>query len=952
MDVQRGRLPLLLVALLLALTICTGALRAQAPTSVWWYPDGTPEAVGSNLAQTDTGQTDDLLVVRWRTTALRGASTILVGAIRSRTSSQEIVGMMEDTLVILSADGVTLLRLSYRSRSYFPNEARFQLTGLFNPAQPTFTGDRPRYIGVGVERQQTNAGNDSLWAFLADSTGEARIKIAIARIGDSVTIPGNRIAGIYPAGGYSSGGQRWTPVVVSQDHWTPGSSAPVPLNSFRLYNVATSLPFDIASLRTSYPVAPRTYPHVPSLFYDNRGGETWSFGLATAPYASSVVVTPDTAPPLRGVQTRSDEMYSIALRDSNVTLRHLATQKMPPDSPARPGGSTRSYVVTLTTSPTTTGVFYRLIAENHSPTDAGTPQLRLVQLEGDSVFGRITNGRANHGWQIVAADLDGSESNTGGGASGYPNNTAEEILTAYSQPGDPDIPNNTLRLFRLNEIDRPTSGSPLALHEVLSQEFSGRLMCAGDLATDIYNRREIVVADSARLTIIRLIPYAESRFGGGGRYFETVRTFDLDSRVLDCAIADIDGDRENELIAVTEQATYAIGLRHPQPFPSVAADTTTLCIGDSTAVRWQRRVGGGEEGVTLSLAGSSGQFQLGRRDTSMVGLDSFVVHTAGLPAGLYTLRIADSLVPSVENTALHFTVLASTISAPAASISSTTLDSSIRLASQTVCPDQPLLLRSIEGGPWDTLAPPPLIGDSVIATTSIPCTPALACLDRDSVLVTFKFADPTRASESAPVPVIIRLPRLPLVLEPGDTSRSRTREIRWRRGDFDSACPTLELSLSPDSGRTWRSLGTLPADRERLSLTVADEIEAKGVRLRLCCAGNATPGCAVASVEFEIEPPATANYIAPNPFNPLRGTARIVYRLNRPGRATLTILDAGRGVVTRLTDETGGGEAGRRSLVWDGRTSRGGIVATGSYICVVESDNGESILIPFYVMQR
>jgi len=936
-------------------------LHAQ-PLAPWWYPDGTPEATNRSILLSKS-QVDSQLVIRWRTTALRGTPTVLVGAIRSRAlldSIQEVVGLMGDTLVILSSDGTTLLSTSYRTSGILPAGTPYtlRLTGLFNPALGSFFAGRPSYIGIGVEREQTTDPGDSLWAFLADSSGKVAVRIALGRIADTVVGAGRRSAGVYPVAAYRPpNGEPNVIALITQDERTPGILPR--LNSVQRHTMEISSSPVQARLHDGYPVAPKTYPASPSLFSD---GPISTIGLATSPYSSP----PDTVRPLGGTPTQSDAMYSIALVDRTNALQHLKTHKMPPAGNERPAGFTRSYVLTLYEAPNVQGSNYRLIAENHGPNEHGTPRLQLIRLEietdtaGDTTLGEFTSGQVDHGWKVVAADVDGGAVNTGFPQKrGFPNNTNDEIIAAHSLPGDPDINNNELHLLRLNETDVDGNGGKLLIREFVRQPFSGRLMCAGDLAVDAIQvgsdlrqtfRQEIVVANGSRVSVLRFLPYLDPRFGASGNYFETVRTFDLDSRVLDCAIADLDGDQQNELVVVTEQATYAIGLPHPHPFVQVRADTTTVCAGTPLTLRWNRRVGGGEEGVLLSLLGLTGEMRLGVRDTSTTGSDSLTFQTGAIPAGTYRLRIGDSLVPNAADSSLTITIRTATIGAPTASAPSITLDSTIRLTAHAFCPDRPLLLRSIEGGAWDTLSAAALIDDSLMATAVITCTPAFACFERDSVLVSFKFVDPTQGTESPSIPVIIRLPRTHLALEPGDTSRARTREVRWRQEDFP--CTTLDLSLSADSGRTWQPLGTIPADRQSLTIMVPDQISADSIELRLCCSGNMTPGCAVASVAFEIEPAATANYISPNPFNPLRGTARIVYRLNRPSRATATILDAGRGVVARLTDETGGGEAGRRSLVWDGRTSRGGIVATGSYICLIESDGGESILIPFYVMQR
>jgi flagellar hook assembly protein FlgD len=77
-----------------------------------------------------------------------------------------------------------------------------------------------------------------------------------------------------------------------------------------------------------------------------------------------------------------------------------------------------------------------------------------------------------------------------------------------------------------------------------------------------------------------------------------------------------------------------------------------------------------------------------------------------------------------------------------------------------------------------------------------------------------------------------------------------------------------------------------------------------------------------------------------------------VYRLKVTANVNITIFDASRTVTRRLMEgvEMEGGK--RHIAFWDGRNSRGDIVANGTYICVIESGSGEQIVLPVIVMKR
>jgi hypothetical protein len=73
----------------------------------------------------------------------------------------------------------------------------------------------------------------------------------------------------------------------------------------------------------------------------------------------------------------------------------------------------------------------------------------------------------------------------------------------------------------------------------------------------------------------------------------------------------------------------------------------------------------------------------------------------------------------------------------------------------------------------------------------------------------------------------------------------------------------------------------------------------------------------------------------PNPFN---SSVALRYRLDRPGRAVLTVHDLlGRRVATLAQGAHG---AGRHEARWDGRSGEGSPVASGSYIVRLATDRG------------
>ena len=76
----------------------------------------------------------------------------------------------------------------------------------------------------------------------------------------------------------------------------------------------------------------------------------------------------------------------------------------------------------------------------------------------------------------------------------------------------------------------------------------------------------------------------------------------------------------------------------------------------------------------------------------------------------------------------------------------------------------------------------------------------------------------------------------------------------------------------------------------------------------------------------------------PNPFS---GTTRIVYDLPVTGKVYLSIHDAGGRLVRKLAD--GRQDAGRYSLTWDGRDTKGRACPAGVYFCSLKTEEHDAV---------
>lgn len=969
--------PLFFFVLLLSLTpVC---VPAQEVVSTWWYPLGNPQGTLRNPEATKSQRESDL-TIKWRAPQLAGSSTTLVGGIQSPSGRrQQIVGTHADTVIILSDLGLLERQVPYSAQG-LSNAFMLTLTGLFNLASPTPSVNArglPTRIGIGIERRQRNSPGDPstfpLVAYLADGQGIPRETITIEELPADPDL-NNQSAGIYPVAAYTSS----VLVAVSQNTFQRSSGTIA--NSIRKYNITGPN----ATLRWSYPVAPRTYSQHPALLADPASPEVQRIALSTSSYPPGVQITanPPQNAPVLGQPTRTDHMYSVQVLDNiSATPVHVNTLQVPlPPSTGNPEGHAHSYFIALSESPGSEENFL-LVTSNYSQQQPGRPELWLTPATPDATnrnriyasYAPARLLRQDLGLKVAAADVDREASGrtiTDAGLSYYPGNPGDELLVAYDDPAKNELEENYLYVLRRRQAS--AIGDSIPLDPFIQYKFQGRLMGAGDLIKGDRAREEVVIAYRNTVSILELRDYNDDAFNMRGDpvrdFFRVVRSFTLDANVVSVAIADLEGDEENDLIVNTTRSTYAIGLKAPTPFGTIQTDKGSYCPGSDVKVRWNRRIGGGQEGVRVVLLRDNDVVRtLAYRYRSEgidarnpgTGPDSLTFSTQGLAPGTYRIRLEDTVVTSLQDIGEPFVILQPAITDFTADAgSSPVINDAVNLAAHVICANRVELLRSYNGTQWDTLGTYTTIrradgeGDSAAASGMLQCPPAAACGGAESVEIRFKFRDPVSLAESGVQVVTVPIPARNLELEDPE-SPARRRTIRWNAIDYQ--CSGIAVSLITAQGNAVPLATGIPADLEEFTFEVPDQLS-ETLRVQICCAPGDEPSCYYGrSVSFEIPELPPGNYVAPNPFNPVAaspaGGAVIVYRLERPVTVTATIYDASRSVVRRLVDGAAQ-DAGRRKLLWDGRNSRGDIVGAGTYICIIEQGSEQPIVLPIIVAKH
>ncbi|HVZ41809.1 MAG TPA: FlgD immunoglobulin-like domain containing protein [Candidatus Kapabacteria bacterium] len=953
------RIPLCLALLMLGMA---SQARAQKP-STWWYPMGTPEGTRSNDVQLDR-QRADSMVIKWRTRSLANSSSLLVGGIRFAPEDrmQQVIGAAGDTMLyIVSHRGLVDARNNYRGLFSAADATTIRLTGLLaHDVLAPEEGARPAYIGVGVERLQ--AQDDNTFAcFLAKSDAKPAQRLEIPPPTPGPDAATARL-GLYPLMLVDSS----YILAVSR---SGNDARDDRINEVRRYD--TGIGASPASLVWRYNIAPRIYPQHPALYYDKSISTHGIYiGLSTAPYLTLQPYS--SQPPNGATRTSSDKAYSIELLERNpkgAESKELRTDPAQPVDALPTRIST--YFMFLRSSSLSAEQFFRLIAQEQDAARPGIPSLLLRDgySTKDTLFGSFTpsGGDAinaqNHGWTVVVADVDGNVRSRQAGDAGdrlFFHNEGPEILAAYRNADGSDVANNMLWVLRRNAADSTAGAGRAYMKAFVGYAFSGRLLAAGHLLPDSAggistNRSEVVIANGDTVKVLRLADYSNEVFDGehtGAQpYFETVLTFPLEGAVQSAAIADLDNDTLNDLVVSTRRATYAIGARQPNPFEVIRTDNTNYCGASQIVLTWSRSIGG-DSTVNVDLLGAGGTvpqkdhyLNTARRDPLNVGagIDSLMIPTGNLAPGTYRLIVRDPELASQADTSKEFTIAPAQFgaiavqSAPAPGFGDT-----LGLSVPVGCADSVYLEQSSDGTVWTGDRPVAVHGDSAVATDTIAC-PDDICNAGDTVRIWFRYRDRWHVVATQPHVVAIPINTVPLTISQQGNAGLRSRTVTWSSDTF--ACQTVRLEIA-GSGTGWMPLApSVSAHAGTFTFAVPDTLTGP-YRVRICCDGAGQPLCRRGmSAAFEVPPPPTEGFVAPNPFvvSQAPGGAVIVYRPHAGGTVTITIYDAGRALVRTLLDAASVGE-GFHQVTWDGTNSRGEIVASGTYICVVESAGQKQIM--------
>ena len=954
---------------LIILLLCGSGLPAasqEIPASRWWSPSATPEGTRRNDIPT-AGQSTSDLVIKWRTSALRGSRTLLVGALSTPSDSreQQIVGMRHgfDTIVVLDRFGFVDTSFSAVVREGSGARA-VALTGLFNPDAPSILPEgRPGIIGVALEREVMSSTEEVRQAYglllRPDGTVYTRLGLSSVEAGQLLSNQrqDNRSATIYPVALFRPAGRDSAVAfaLLSQDRFYHDSTT-VPtdvwINSLRTYAVSSAPPQYVRPSGTPFRIAPRTWSSQPAATYlPTPGAHIFSLATEAYPFADTV------RSPLQGESSRSHEASAMHLRisDGAAVVGGLSEYVSAGTRISRSLFSN----ITIDRIAGPESLYLRFAWDVRENRTGIGPRLWITNVRDNTSQGNIASPDSlpYNGLNLIVADLDGSAPGTTQTSPELVNNPGPEIILSRQIEGSDQI---QVLIYRYN--DRyPIANQSLG--SFTRQRLRGRIVAAGDIVSDPDQRRELILLDRDSLRVLQLRSYVNETerivpFNPElAEPFAVLASFGLGDSILTAAIADVEGDGDNDIVASTGSGTYLIG-RLVDPAFSYTLDPSDmrLCPSDTIELAWGRRTVGGEGGIRVVLLGPDGTRVI--NTPSVLTGNRLVASPADLNvtvAGEYRLVVSDAVYPWLSDTSNPFEFIAPQLGSLRFPDSGPVLAGTELLDTVALrCVDDVRLEMSSDGSTWHVVTPPeggistvPGV-DSAIVRVVIPCPPVAECGEEQlggSVL--YRLVSPGDTGSVGEI--LLSTESIELTTADDDTTRSRIREVFWDTTGV--TCGIYTFTIVAEDG-TLFDAGHVSASAGRFTVEVPEGLTDSAV----VCVGCGDPdGCARGMLKFELPGMTEGDYIAPNPFSPSRrlpgeNGASIVFSARKEGRVTIRIIDAGRSTVRQITQEMAV-EPGRHRLKWDGTSDDGGFLANGTYFCVISFSTGESIILPFIVIQ-
>lgn len=928
-----------------------------AQSSDWAYPYGNLEATKNNPAKS-LSQNENELEIKWRTSYIKSSNVLLVSKLLQGVQGKQLVGTSGDTIVVMNENGFIAKKIIYKDSALFSRAFSYFLTGLFNTnSNSPISNGISNAIGIGIEANQrldNNSEIKQLWAFIADTNGNPLFKITIDTIRN--TTFNNQIAGLFPFCSYTPNNSQ-NPIAmlaISQDKFQKIGND-LMINGFRLFTLDKKFNSNQSVLQNwEYPIAPMTYNVPPSLHFNNLNQLFVAFPTLSYSDVTGLIRRPPTG---KGDATNSNLMYSIELRCDSVfnnqpTWGYVTTRKMPETQEEK--GECNSYFVHLFSNPSSGNdakKTYRLMTKNHNTQLPGNPSIMLAPAEVEEAgtnYGVYTETEnKNTRWTITTGDFDGNLPNSKKLPARFPNNKGNEVLASLNYLND-ELNTNYLYLFRNNIKAKQNNLGDF--HLAFKQQYSGKLLCVGDLISDEFGRAEAVISKNDEIAILQLRDYDDNDNNYNTDLpspFKEIKRFKLDSKIINAVIADLDNDSNNELIVTTSSSSYVIGKKLKNCFQVSPINKGQFCWGEEVKLSLEKKVGTAENGVSMSLVGKVNgelkEVKISNYNLKDNKLD--VKFLVPQEEGDFKIFIKDEFTPNQIDSSITLKIIKPKIGEVGFSKFEYLSGEQINFENNLICLDTTLVEYSFDKQVWSKV----MLNNVTKKYSFQFATPRqYLCGATENYKLYIRQTALNNFTESRIDSVIIKNIERTIHAVPDESIETRTRAINWNKNDF--TCAKLSLSIRHKDSLNWIKVMELDKELEKTDLYLTQNYIGEYI-MKLCCEDSLG--------EFAIKKIPTGedggiagdNIFAPNPFSPQKSQTEgvLVYTPKNNGKLNAVILDASRKLVVEIAQNLEVTKGKKILINWNGKNLYGDYVKEGTYICIVKVGEKEVFFQPIII---
>ncbi len=954
-------------------TIVYAGIAQQYPTSpsVWLFPDGNPQATRHQPIPSSE-QEIKKFIVKWRNNSIAGNIQILVGNIIPDTSKidetfpyapNEIIAAIGGKLVVIDGKGFTH-KTNTRGIQYVKN-----VSFLFDTLSTTFYPSPTSTVVVGLETIEFENTKDTLiYTYIAGYDKKSDTIALLKRLVlDMRDYKPNVFGSMKPFFARRFGNDFL--VYVATNIFKPRVPETNPIkppfyrgislfpSNYVLYTFPMPDITDNFYFRVT--LGPEISSSQPSLFQE--GGNFY----ALLPNQSSPNLDVNIPCIISLDKTNPQKSYLLAYTFTSNQIRQkfqpMELNSILDDKGKRP--RIRPVFVTLNNS-TTRDSLYIIVAEEYFGTDSSFGQSRLHLFDGDGnaitlpydIYTPSFIGKANHIWSISVGNLDGISTNSFNPY--YPNNPGKEIIATYSSKNG-NVAGNKLLVFRYNSGNPVPKPNPpgtflYPFDTICTASISGWVSAVNDLDGTSDKKEEIVLVDGSRLLVLQMRNYDSFEFKMG-RPFDTLLVKEFPNEtIMDAIVADLEGDGKNDIIVLTNNATYLLGSPLPKLIEVVEPTydesiVKEYCYGDTLKITLKSKTKS-EYSINIRfLPGNDGSYDY---KNSIVLSSNLRIDKEISIVKIPVTReiIGKSGILYFENTADTTQVFDSSgvfqFNPPIFAFDTASLNQIDSYKSATIqfystCIDTVTLQYLDETNKWKDVLQIINPRTSENRTIVFPCPKNLNYLEKVvkwdyPIRVIYSKLDYKQQTEIffksiSPEPFSIVV----------DSTQSVccTKYFKWNIN-----CDTVLVLISFDIGEKFVKIAEVPAKDMQYIFEPRRNFP-DFIHYRFACQKE----CYLSDTILYTRKPSIINTVIPNPFNPFLEQAEISFILQGDATVTIKIIDEANRLVKKLLESSLRSRDTYYCVYWDGRTEDSKIAAPGLYYILIETADGIKEIFPIFV---